>query len=132
MREIDGSLPSRNYEKLIAPLSRRHANLLLQLRTGHIPLNTYFKHIARPCPGRAQRVATHPKPSGTSFSTARTSRCIARCTPRSLSTLLNSEDALRPLFAYINATGRLRSSFGRIPDLADDGQDTSTDRQSWI
>ena len=54
MREIDGSLPSRKYETLIAPLSRRHANLLLQLRTGHIPLNTYLERIgktlSRTCP----------------------------------------------------------------------------------
>ncbi|CDO77562.1 hypothetical protein BN946_scf184912.g61 [Trametes cinnabarina] len=43
---------------------------------------------------------------------------------RTLRTLLNSRDALRPLFAYINATGRLRTVFGALPDPCPDDDDT--------
>ena len=128
MAEIDGGLPSQKYEKLITPLSRRHANLLMQLRTGHIPLNTYLerigKSLARTCPacGEAPETVKHFLVDCPDFSLHRAVHLHPLGhSGRTLSTLLNTEDALQPLFAFINATGRLRSSFGKIPDLADGG-----------
>ena len=126
MRDIDGSMPSQKYEKLIASLSRRHANLLLQLRTGHVPLNPYLERIgktlSRTCPacGEAPETVKHFLLDCSDFSLHRAVhfRSLGH-SGRTLSTLLNTEDALKSLFAFINATGRLRSSFGRISDLAD-------------
>ncbi|RPD52156.1 hypothetical protein L227DRAFT_618038 [Lentinus tigrinus ALCF2SS1-6] len=44
---------------------------------------------------------------------------------RNLATLLNSKDAVRPLFNYINATGRFRAVFGDLaaPNLAEEDVD---------
>ena len=51
---IDCSLPSDNYIHIIDQLQRNQASLLMQLRTGHIPLNTVLfriKHAESPdCP----------------------------------------------------------------------------------
>lgn len=124
MVEIDKGLPSRKYAEHIAHLSHQHANVLLQLRTGHVPLQTYFEHIGKAltttcptcreapetvrhylldCPTYVLHQAVHFRPLGYSG--------------RKLLVLLNSDDTLRPLFAYINATGRFRQVFGSLPDL---------------
>ena len=121
--EIDKSLPSKKYDALISGLSRRHANLLLQLRTNHVPLQTYLGRIGKvlnptcptvahyllACPTYSLHRAVHFRPLGHSG--------------RKLSTLLNTVDALSPLFNYINATGRFRSIYGSLdnPLPADDG-----------
>ena len=47
LAEIDKTLPSKKYGQLIASLSRRHANLLFQLRTNHVPLQTYLARIGK-------------------------------------------------------------------------------------
>lgn len=45
--ELMASFPLAKYDKLIASLPCQHANLLLQLRTGHVPLNQHLAHIGR-------------------------------------------------------------------------------------
>lgn len=42
---IDKSLPSDKYRKLISSLPRKHASILTQLRTGHVPLNKHLHRI---------------------------------------------------------------------------------------
>ncbi|RPD60879.1 hypothetical protein L227DRAFT_464700, partial [Lentinus tigrinus ALCF2SS1-6] len=114
-------LPSKKYGALVAALPRRHANLLIQLRTNHVPLQTYLARIGKvmtatcptceeapetvahyllACPTYGLHHAVHFRPLGFSG--------------RNLSTLLNSKDAIRPLFTYINATGRFRAVFGDL------------------
>ncbi|GBE84553.1 hypothetical protein SCP_0605320 [Sparassis crispa] len=39
---IDPSLPSSKFEKLVTDLPRCHASLLIQLRSGHAPLNGHL------------------------------------------------------------------------------------------
>lgn len=130
LAEIDRGLPSRKYAERISVLPRRHANLLLQLRTGHVPLQTYFERIGKAltttcptcreapetvqhyllnCPTYVLHRAVHFRPLGYSG--------------RKLSTLLNTSDALRPLFAYVNATGRFRQVFGELSNIPDDEED---------
>ena len=130
LAEIDKTLPSKKYGQLIAGLSRRHANLLLQLRTNHVPLQTYLARIGKAltstcptcreapetvahylfaCPTYALHRAVHFRPLGHSG--------------RTLATVLNKHDALTPLFNYINATGRFRSIYGSLDDpLSNDSE----------
>lgn len=124
MAEIDSNLPSQKYAEKISHLSRRHANLLLQLRTGHVPLETYLEqtgktlsntcptcfegaetvaHYLFACPTYVWHRAVHFRPLGFSG--------------RTLRNLLNSDDAFPSLFAYINATGRFRHVVGALPDI---------------
>ena len=45
LRSIDGSVPSPQFRKLTAVLTREQASLLMQLRTGHVPLNQLLARI---------------------------------------------------------------------------------------
>ncbi|THH26704.1 hypothetical protein EUX98_g7484 [Antrodiella citrinella] len=49
MRHIDVEMPSRKYMKLVASLPRNQASIIVQLRTGHIPLNEHLLPKVR-CP----------------------------------------------------------------------------------
>ncbi|KAG2742523.1 hypothetical protein P692DRAFT_201795598 [Suillus brevipes Sb2] len=46
-KEIDPSFPSKGFAKLAEKLPRCHASLLIQLRTGHIPLNKHLHRISK-------------------------------------------------------------------------------------
>ncbi|QRV93039.1 hypothetical protein RhiJN_21057 [Ceratobasidium sp. AG-Ba] len=62
IRTINESTPSKAFHKLAQTVPRRHASLLIQLRTGHIPLNAYlnrFGHVeSANCPACDQRAET--------------------------------------------------------------------------
>lgn len=47
MREINESMPSGNYIKIIDKLPRNSIAILTQLRTGHAPLNNFLHKIKR-------------------------------------------------------------------------------------
>jgi hypothetical protein len=47
MRDIDPSIPSSKYWKAISGLPCKHASLLTQLYTGHVPLNAHLHHIGK-------------------------------------------------------------------------------------
>ena len=64
MRQVDPALPSSRFPKLVAPLARRNTSLLIQLRTGHVPLNhlhTIGHADTQRCPGcgAAQETVLH-------------------------------------------------------------------------
>jgi hypothetical protein len=44
---IDPSAPSHGFQKLITQLPRKHASVLIQLRTGHAPLNRHLHKIGK-------------------------------------------------------------------------------------
>ncbi|KAG2029191.1 hypothetical protein BDR03DRAFT_881577 [Suillus americanus] len=58
-KEIDPSFPSNHFNKLADDYPRKHATLLIQLRTGHIPLNKHLHRISRSpsptCPACEER-----------------------------------------------------------------------------
>jgi len=121
LHSIDPSLPSSRYRQLTTDLSRQKLSLLTQLRTGHIPLNHHLHRISRSdtpvCPACRQQVETvhhfiltcpaHERQRGSLF------RALGRGA-RTLRHLFTSEKALKPLFTYIAATGRLDATFGNF------------------
>ena len=128
LAEIGTSLPSKTYGQLIAGLSRRHANLLLQLRTNHVPLQAYLARIGKTltatCPTcrEAPETVAHYLFACPTYSLHRAVHFRPLGHPgRTLANVLNKTDALNPLFNYINATGRFRSNYGSLEDpLSDD------------
>ncbi|KAI8993937.1 hypothetical protein BD414DRAFT_375602, partial [Trametes punicea] len=114
-------LPSTKFDELICSLPRRHANLLMQLRTNHVPLQTYFARIGKAtsptCPlcHEEPETVSHYLLRCPAYSLQRAVHFISLgFSGRNLATLLNSAPAMRPLFAYINSTGRLRRIFGEL------------------
>ncbi len=114
MAEIDGAMPSKKYGALISELPRRHANLLMQFRTNHVPLQAYMKRIGKApsatCPtcGEAPETVQHFLLACPTYSLHRAVHFAPLgFSGRTLSALLNAKTSLRMLFSYVNATGRL-------------------------
>ncbi len=127
--DIDGALPSKKYDELCTSLPRRHANLLFQLRTGHVPLNKHLARIGKvlseSCPmcGEAAETVAHYLLVCPSFAMNRAAHYAPLgFSGRRLKVLLNSPKAMRPLFGYINSTARFRRVFGTLtaPDCSND------------
>ncbi|KAL7280517.1 hypothetical protein ACG7TL_005449 [Trametes sanguinea] len=130
MMEIDNKLPSKNFAALTQRLPRRHANLLLQLRTNHVPLQTYLHRIGKAPSSTCPTCESDPE-TVAHFLFACPTYALHRAvhfsslgfSGRTLATVLNTKNTIRPLFTYINATGRFRSIFGVLqdPDPDNDG-----------
>ncbi|TFY62485.1 hypothetical protein EVJ58_g3830 [Rhodofomes roseus] len=121
LSRIDPDMPSRKFSKLVAPLPRRHASLLIQMRTGHAPLNHHLHRIRRSdtdrCPACHERRETvrHYLLECPEYKPQRDwlRREIGR-RAGSLQHLLSKPDTIRPLFRFIHATGRFASTFGEL------------------
>ncbi|KAI0659786.1 hypothetical protein C8Q70DRAFT_914851 [Cubamyces menziesii] len=131
-------MPSKKFAELTSALPRRHTNLLIQLRTNHVPLQAFLERIGKVntaiCPtcGSAPETVSHYLLACSTYTLHRAIHFRPLgYTGRNLKTLLNSKDATAPLFGYINATGRLRAAFGslEIPDCdaSDSGRDPEDD-----
>ena len=121
MHSIDPSMPLNQYCQLTAELSRSKQALLMQLRTGHAPLNKHLHRISCSesplCPKCHQEdetvkhfILTSPRYNrlrDTHFHTLRRGA-------RSLKYLFTSPKALKPLFLFIAATQRLAATFGNF------------------
>ena len=125
MRGIDASLPSKRFAELIAKLPRRQATLLFQLRTEHVPLFSHLERIGvvttRSCPtcGEEAETVAHFLLRCPTYALARAIHLAPLGRDgRNLKTLLGDKKGLRPLFSFINATGRFRQSHGSL-ELAD-------------
>ncbi|QRW09851.1 Reverse transcriptase from transposon X-element protein [Ceratobasidium sp. AG-Ba] len=113
LRTIDHATPSNDFHKLAQTIPRRHASLLIQLRTGHVPLMDYLhrfdKSESATCPTCRQRPETvdHYLMRCPSYERARQRRNISfPAAENSMSTLLASKEAVPHLMTYIRETGR--------------------------
>ena len=96
----------------------------MQLRTGHVPLQTYLARIGKAltpaCPtcGEAPETVYHFLVECSTYSLHRAVHFapLGRA-DRTLKRLLTSERALRPLLEFVNATGRLRPVFGALSTI---------------
>jgi ribonuclease HI len=116
LRTIDLSTPSNEFHKLSQTMPRRHASLLVQLRTGHIPLMAYLHRFEKSdtptCPACRQRSETveHYLMYCPSYDHLRHRRNIAfPAAAASIHTLLSSEEAIPHLMSYIRDTERFQS-----------------------
>lgn len=112
LRRIDPTLPSNKFLKLAGTLPKQQTSLLIQLRSGHAPLNKHLFRLgkadsARCSCGTDDETVIHFLLRCPNWNRARAP--LRRAFPPSnlqLRTLLNDPDALTHLFDYIKATGR--------------------------
>src|SRR5882672_11310944 len=116
---MDPSMPSTKFRKDTTGLPRGRASLLIQLRTGHVPLARHLHRIGKAespiCPAcRAHNETFHHYllvcPVLASLRKAMESQL--RWAARYIRTLLSNPKAFGPLFQFINSTNRFRSTFG--------------------
>jgi len=114
---------SREFRRLAYGLPKKLTSILVQLRTGHIGLNKHLFRIGKttsplcPCCGRHPETVMHFVLQCPAHRMAR-ERMLKLLGRRqtTLHELLTDRKALKPLFRYVRDTGRLKTTFGEIPD----------------
>jgi hypothetical protein len=123
--KIDSSLPSDDFLHIIDQLRRSQASLLIQLRTGHIPLNVVLHRIKRSdtpncphCPDGVRETIHHfllvcPHYVGA----RRLLQAKLRREASSIPFLLGTRKGIPHLLRYVSNTQRLKATFGEVrPD----------------
>ena len=102
-------------------IPRRNASLLVQLRTRHVPLNKYLHRIKRAdsplcpaCEGGSESVLHFLVTCPAYKPLRRPLHHALKRQSHSLNVLLNDPAAFRPLFHFINRTGRFHDTFGNL------------------
>ncbi|KNZ80053.1 hypothetical protein J132_07933 [Termitomyces sp. J132] len=99
--------------QIIEDLPRRHASILIQLRTGHCPLNHYlYRFNCDACHEAPETVEHFILECRAHDRHRREMRKTTGTTPEALSKLLSDADAVRVLFRYINSTRRFERPYG--------------------
>ena len=57
---IDPDFPFSNFRKRLFKLARNQASIVMQIRTGHIPLNFYLKRIGKVDSDKCLKCDEHP------------------------------------------------------------------------
>ena len=118
---IDPTMPSPAFMKLISQLPQRHTSLLIQLITGHIALNRHLARMGKAespaCPacGRYSEMVHHFLFRGRAHDEHR--KILDHSLKRhgkSSKTLLACLKALSVLFKYISATKHFKGTHGSI------------------
>ena len=119
---VDYSLPSDNYMHIANQLNRRQASALIQMRTGHLPLNNVLfrmKRVDTPkcphCDNGTRETIMHYLFFCPHYEDARHGiREATRLEKKPLAFLLGDRKGIPHLLRYIDETRRLRSIFGDI------------------
>lgn len=121
LNTIDNTLPSAKFLQLTADIPRKHAALLIQLRTGHAPLKKHLHRIKRATSSTCPACEMYPETVEhyllrcPAFERARQALFIEAGRPaRSITTLLNHPKLLKPLFRYIHSTHRFHAQLGHM------------------
>ena len=61
MDRIDITFPFNGFRKRLEKLSRGHASLMIQIRSGHLPLNAYLYRIGKAASSHCQRCEEGPE-----------------------------------------------------------------------
>ena len=134
MDRIDPGMPSKAFCKMAERLPRRQASLLIQLRTGHVPLQQHLHRLRKVdtpiCPmcGITNETVYHFLMECAAYNEERAER-ERRAGPasRSIKDLLNRPTMLSPLFRYIHDTQRFLATYG---PLALKGKEEDREREA--
>jgi len=117
---IDSSLPSKTFLKLIVPLPHNQAALLIQLRTGHVPLAKHLHHIGKAdspiclCCREREETVEHYLIHCPAHSAARWTLYIFGRDTRDRTKLLSKPKLMGPLFHFAAQTGWFCTVFGDL------------------
>jgi hypothetical protein len=123
MKRIDAALPSDKFSKQTSKMLRKHASLLFQLRSGHVPLNKHLHRIQKadsptcPCCHQHDETVMHYVMHCPAHKNARREMIRAGGRgARDLSKLLTEPKLFPHLFRFIGHSRRMQSVFGEIPE----------------
>ena len=119
----DPDFPFNNFRRKLFNLSRQQASIIMQIRTGHIPLNFYLKRIGKlesdkclkcaegPANAQVTETINHYIFECQAYDEARQS-LIAKIGRRSfnINKIMKNADYMKALVTFINRTGRLKGN----------------------
>ena len=119
LSKIDPKMPSKRFRSLTAPLSRPQPSILVQLRTGRLPLNGYLHRISKaPSPlcstcRQALETVHHFLIDCPTWRHERwhVAKKLGR-DAKSLSRLLNTRKGIGEVFKFVGQTGRFKANYG--------------------
>ena len=121
MDRIDDKLPSHSFLMATNHLSRAQASILMQLCTGHIPLNRFLHRIGKTdsptCPTCRAADETVPHYLLDCLGYAHERHGLAQAVGRnskSLQHLLGNWRAYKALLIYVGTTGRFKDTYGDL------------------
>jgi ribonuclease HI len=141
LRHVDPTMPSKRYRKMADSLPHKQASLLIQLRTGHAPLNKHLFNIKSAdspiCPAceDAHETVHHFLLSCPVYERHRRHLFYTlNRGSRSLAILLAHPKATRHLFKYISKTGRFKSTLGdlELPSHLAARRNENNGGRNWI
>ena len=120
---MDPDFPFNNFQRKLFNLSRQQASIIMQIQTGHIPLNFYLKQIGKLESDKCLKCAKGPVNAQVTetishyifecqvHDEARQS-LIAKIRRRSfnINKLMKNTDYMKALVTFINRTGRLKDN----------------------
>ena len=120
--KIDTSLPSDNFLHIIGQLRRNQASLLIQLRTGHVPLNTVLHRMKKistsECPhcknGTRETVVHFLLICPHYVGARRLLQSKLRRDASSIPFLLGTRKGIPHLLRYVSNSNRLKTTFGEV------------------
>ncbi|KAF9235752.1 hypothetical protein BU15DRAFT_15569, partial [Melanogaster broomeanus] len=121
LNNIDPKMLNGSYVNLASTLPRRHASMLIWLRTKHSLLNDHMHRIAKSdtpdcphCPGSYENAShyllTCPQYARERFILSQKLRRKATMIPH----MLTDTKAVPLLLTFVNSTGRFRATFGDV------------------
>jgi ribonuclease HI len=126
---FDDSLPMSNFAKICEGLTRAQRSLLVQIRTGHVPLNKYLFQIKR---ADTDKCTACTQITGQQV-TETVKHFLFECpayhqqrhvldvklgrNSRDLQSIFQNVDHTKALIRYIAQTGRLKRTFGNMLDV---------------
>lgn len=132
MDRIDPGMPSKAFSKMAERLPRKQASLLIQLRTGHVPLQQHLHRMRKAdvptCPqcGLTKETVYHFLMECAAYNEERAEReRHAGPASRSIKDLLSRLALLPSLFRYIHDTQRFLPTYG---PLTLDGKEKEKER----
>jgi zinc-binding in reverse transcriptase len=117
LRAIDPSMPSSAIDKITKHLHRRHTAWLIQMCTGHVPLNRHLHRIGKAnslkCPVCKEKDETvhHFLIECKAYAAQRKEmERKLKCDARSMRTLLLNSLTIPTVFKFISQTGHFREA----------------------
>jgi len=118
MRDLRAGRSLRFFQKAAANLSRRHFSILVQLRSGHIGLNSFLHRIGKAdsdqCPHCEDKEETvrHFLIECPKYADARARMQKNPRTAHCMVDLLTNPVSFKKVVGYVDATGRLKATYG--------------------
>ena len=121
IENIDPSTPSNKFRKMTTTLSRRQKSILIQLRTGHIPLQAYLHRIGKAETPTCQQCHEEEETVSHYVRRCRAYRAQRRELRRSTGErddiswgILGRKETIRQVLKYIADTKRFEESHGDL------------------